>query len=313
MVLVAIAIVALWLGYPRDKAATANESLRVSTEERVTAQDTNPSIAGNPGKPLSENLPEQGDITVLPADISAEPEEPVANQNCQALEQALQSHPARDQFQDWYQKELSADLHDSYYQRLSMEELLQEAQAADIHAMRMLAEKYLRYALFQRYDQPDKQQQSTVLDRSALAQARYWAEQAALHGYGGAFLQLAEMYFVDWKDAERQLAPEQREADLDEQVNDTQLMVRAYLQLSIDVMPDLFDLLYPLREQLGNDKLSTEQLTRFNEMYPTLRSEWREKRAMLGLPAELEFNIPVEVEQYIQLLNREVSCANNSQ
>ncbi len=200
MTLIGVAIVVLWLVYPGDEAATATESLPVSTEKRVTAPDT---ASPHTGKPLAGIQPEQEDIAVLPADISAEPEEPVANQNCQALERALQSHPARDQFQDWYHQELSADLHDSYYQRLSMEELLQQAQAADVSAMRLLAEKYLRYARFQRYDEPVELQQNAVLDRSALAQARYWAEQAALHGYGGAFLLLAKMYFVELEDFNR--------------------------------------------------------------------------------------------------------------
>tara|TARA_R110002126_G_scaffold119373_4_gene260215 strand:+ start:4300 stop:5244 length:945 start_codon:yes stop_codon:yes gene_type:complete len=311
MALVAIAIVALWLGYPRDKAATADESLRVSTEERVTAQLTNPSIAGDTGKPLSKNLPQQGDSATLHTDVSPELTDTSADQNCQALEQALQSHPAKDQFQDWYQKELSADLHDSYYQRLSMEELLQQAQGADVSAMRLLAEKYLRYARFQRYDEPVELQQSAVLDRSALAQARYWAEQAALHGYGGAFMLVAKMYFVELEDFNRQVKSEQRQDALAEQINDTKLMIRAYLSLSVELMPQLYDFLYPVRIQLQQSPVPVENRALFDDIFQNLFQEWQQKRALMGVAPELEFFIPAEVESYIQLENKLYKC--NSQ
>ena len=306
-----VVIVVLRMVYPGDKAATATESLRVSSEKRVTAPDVVPPNTGDTGKPLAANPPEQENMAVLRADISAKPEQPIVNQNCQTLLQALQNHPARDQFQDWYQQELSADLHDSYYQRLSMEELLQQAQAADIHAMRMLAEKYFRYARFQRYDQPVEQQQQAVLDRSALAQARYWAEQAALHGYGGAFMLLAGMYFVELEDFNRRLISAQQQQALAEQINDTELMIRAYLSLSIEVMPQLHDLLYPVRHHLQQSPLPAEDRALFDDIFQNLFQEWQYKRALLGLAPELEFFMPAEVESYIQLENELHKC--NSQ
>ncbi|SNY52892.1 hypothetical protein SAMN06297280_2247 [Arsukibacterium tuosuense] len=309
-VAIAIAIVALWLLHPRDKALTATESLPLSTEQRVPARDTAPVIAGHTGKPLAESPTEQDDNATLLADVSPELTETAASQKCQALEQALANHPASEQVKGWYHKELSADLHDSYYQRLSMDELLQQAQAADISAMRMLAEKYLRYARFQRYDRPVEPPQNAVLDRSALAQARYWAEQAALHGYGGAFMLLAEMYFLELEDLNRQLTSAQQQHTLADQIIDTELLMRAYLSLSVEVMPQLHDFLYPVRVQLQQSPVPAESRELFDDIFQNLLQEWQHKRALMGLAPELEFFIPAEVESYIQLENQLHNCNN---
>ncbi|WP_214001146.1 hypothetical protein [Arsukibacterium sp.] len=312
IVLVVIVIVAMWYGYSADNILTDAEQKQPSHELKKNVTEITTTSITPPDGQLTENKNEGGHSPVLSS--SSKPVEiTYSEQNCIDIAERVKNHSGRTAFLHWYRQELEAELDNSYYQTLSIDQLVEQAQAADVLAMRMLAERYLTYARYQHFSKPAAQHFSERLDRSALAQARYWAEQAALHGYGGAFMSLLAMsYMVELEDINRQLEANPAQVEiLHDQQTDVALNAQAYLTLSVELMPQLHEFLLPLRTQLSKTELSTEEQARFDEIYPKLRSEWRGKRALLGLPAELEFNIPVEVEQYIQLENELHNC--NSQ
>ena len=313
IVLLVIVIVAMWYGYSADNILTDAEQKQPSYELKKNVTEITTTSIDPPKVQLSEKKNEGGHSPVL-LSSSMPVEITYTEQNCVDIAERVKNHSGRTAFLHWYRQELDAELDNSYYQTLSIDQLVEQAQAADVLAMRMLAERYLTYARYQHFSKPATQHVSERLDRSALGQARYWAEQAALNGYGGAFVSLLAMsYMVELEDINRKLAANPAQVEiLHDQQTDVALNAQAYLTLSVEVMPQLQEFLLPLRMQLSKSELSTEEQARFDEIYPKLTSEWRDKRALLGLPAELEFNIPVEVEQYIQLLNSEVSCANGS-
>ena len=301
-----IAVVVLYVCYWPDQPTADRKPQRAELDTVATSANN-----------LSErDRKRQHPATGSSAELSpAQPVEtaPAPPKNCEIFANQLNNHPAREQFIIWLEQELSADLRNSYYQGLKMDELLHQAQAADVNAMRMLAEKYLNYAEFQQYKTPAQQQTSIQLDHSALAQGRYWAEQAALHGYGGAFMSLlVRSYLIELLDLNRQLtASPQHAAAITDQITDTEILLLAYGHLSLEVMPQLANMNYPLRMQLQQEVLSAEESARFDEIYPNLLQEWRSKRAMLGQPAELNYVVPAEFEQFIQLQNADISCARN--
>ncbi|HEX5792154.1 MAG TPA: hypothetical protein VFY01_02685 [Rheinheimera sp.] len=233
---------------------------------------------------------------------------------CEDIQQQINTHPAAEEYQH-FQQGLSPELIDSYYEQLSMEELLTEAQAANVAAMLMLSRKHLWYAQFQSYNKPDKDLFAERLkDRSALAQSRYWNEQAGLHGYIGAFFGFAFTYNIELSELKQQLteSPE-LESEISEQIKELEYLMAAYMQLALDVMPQLTDILYPLQmhiQQLqagGASGLAFNQ-QEYEQIYQNVYAQWREKRAQLGLPSQFEFSLTPGITHLMKLEKQMFSC-----
>ena len=195
-----------------------------------------------------------------------------------------------------------------------MEELLAEAQAANVTAMRMLARKHLWYAEFQSYDRPEKDISKGKLNRSALAQARYWNEQAGLHGYVGSFFSFSVIYHTELTALQQQLtdAPE-LESEISNQIKELKYLMAAYMQLALDVMPQLTDMLYPLQihlQQLQADGVNGQAYDQqeYEQIYQNVYAQWHDKRAQLGLPPQFEFLLTRGIEQLMKLEKQMFSC-----
>ena len=251
---------------------------------------------------------------VMANDISSDSAQQSAQVECEDIQQQINSHPAAEEFRQFNQS-LSSELIDSYYEQLNMDELLAEARTANVSAMRMLSEKYLRYAQFQSYSKPDKSLfDERLKDRSALAQSRYWNEQAGLHGYVGAFLGFAFTYSIEISELTRQLneSPELSN-ELAVQIRDLEYQLAAYMQLAFDVMPQLSDILLPLEMQIkqlqagGASGLPFEP-QEYEQIYRDLYAQWQYKRAQLGLPPQFEFALTPGVRQLMALEKQLYNC-----
>lgn len=233
---------------------------------------------------------------------------------CEDIQQQINSHPGVEEYHQ-FQQGLSAGLIDSYYEQLSMEELLTEAQAANVTAMRMLSRKHLWYAQFQSYNRPDKDLFSEKLkDRSALAKSRYWNEQAGLHGYVGAFFGFAFTYNIELSELKQQLtdSPE-HDSEISEQIRELEYLMAAYMQLALNVMPQLTDILYPLQMliqqlQAGGASGQVYDQREYEQIYQNVYVQWLDKRAQLGLPPQFEFPLTQDIEQLMKLEKQMFSC-----
>ena len=251
---------------------------------------------------------------VMANDIPSDSAQQSVQVECEDIQQQINTHPAAEEFRQFNQS-LSSELIDSYYEQLNMDELLAEARTANVSAMRMLSEKYLRYAQFQSYSKPDKSLfDERLKDRSALAQSRYWNEQAGLHGYVGAFLGFAFTYSIEISELTRQLneSPELSN-ELAVQIRDLEYQLAAYMQLAFDVMPQLSDILLPLEMQIkqlqagGASGLPFEP-QEYEQIYRDLYAQWQYKRAQLGLSPQFEFALTPGVRQLMALEKQLYNC-----
>lgn len=271
---------------------------------------------------VTDDVAEHGEAPVTPAndepalanDISFDSAQQSVQVECEDIQQQINSHPAAEEFRQFNQS-LSSELIDSYYEQLNMDELLAEAQTANVSAMRMLSEKYLRYAQFQSYSEPDKNLfDERLKDRSALAQSRYWNEQAGLHGYVGAFFGFAFTYSIEISELTQQLneSPE-LESELAVQIRDLEYQLAAHMQLAFDVMPQLTDILLPLEMKIkhwqagGASGLPFEP-QEYEQRYQDLYAQWQYKRAQLGLPPQFEFSLTPGVRQLMALEKQLYNC-----
>lgn len=304
----ALAVIgAVWFGY--DKAVVVDATGAIEDKSVSATEISTKALSSVVTKPAEQSQALAG-VRLAETDNLTQ----LTSSACEALKQQIDSHPSSDEYQQFLQQ-LSSGLIDSYYEQLSMEELMAEAQAANVTAMRMLSRKYLWYAEFQSYDRPGKNQFSDGLkDRSALAQSRYWNEQAGLHGYGGAFLFFAHSYNIELSALRQQLADSpQNETELSEQIRELEYLMTAHLQLAFDVMPQLTDLLFPLQEiiqkmrELGVSNQSYDA-QEFEQVYQSIYTQWREKRAQLGLAPQIEFAVSSGIRQLMKMEKQMSGC-----
>lgn len=296
-----------WLLY---SGQTAKPSLSVSHPEPEPAVSTVEVSATTAAEPISDGVEhhqplaelteqQQGSAVAAATDKSA----------CAALSKQIDTHPLFKDFIAW-NEQVSPNITHTLHDERSMDQLMLEAQAGDVLAMRTLSRNYRWYALYGHYSTPDASQEvNPDIDTSALAKARYWMEQAGLHGYAGAFFQLAT-----FTQAETQVLIQAEKSgrlskdEFAERMEENDLRTLTYFRLALQMMPNMRDHLYALELMLPKQALPEPRQKLFDDMYQQLEREWRSKRELLGLPAELDIAVPAEFAELVQLNKAKMQC-----
>lgn len=180
--------------------------------------------------------------------------------------------------------------HENYFNKA---ELTEQAHAGNAYAMLLLGQNYLWHVENESFYAPIiRPQELPKLDNKkrpynvkTMVKARFWLEQAVLHGMVGGFQDLSNSYIREWGYVTKQKSTDEDKA--------TKLMVTsyAYRQLMVWLLPGFYD----------NDLLRPIVPPEFQESFTVivneLKAKWRKDRLAMGFEVQLNVEIPPELEQ----------------
>ncbi|MCJ8274039.1 MAG: hypothetical protein MJK04_32150, partial [Psychrosphaera sp.] len=161
--------------------------------------------------------------------------------------------------------------------------LTEQAHAGNAFAMLLLGQNYLWHvenescqAPFLRPQElPQLDNKKRPYDVKTMAKARFWLEQAVLHGMVGGFQDLSNSYIREWG-----YVSKQKSADEDKT---TKLMVTsyAYRQLMVWLLPSFYD------NEVLRPKVPPEYQESFAVIVNELKGKWSKDRLAMGFEVQL--------------------------
>lgn len=278
VVLVFILLILLVLNWPADPS-NQSSSQPLLAQRRITDDVKSLSLTA-----------------LIPVDMSVnntEPAAPAKNPSKDCMPQAeYSSSPALATLENWFLEHIGIGLiaNENY---LNKAELTEQAHAGNAYAMLLLGQNYLWHVknasfyspIIRPMELPKLDDKERPYDVKTMVKARFWLEQAALHGMVGGLDDLGMSYA-----SEMRYMAKQKAVDEDKKII-LSLTTVAYRELMDWLLPDFY----------GNDVLGSTVPPEYQEsliaIVNELKAKWRKDRLALGFEVQLNIEVPPELEQ----------------
>jgi hypothetical protein len=101
-------------------------------------------------------------------------------------------------------------------------------------------------------------------------------------------------------------------AAIEAAVADLHILMHANIALGLKVVPMFGELAPHLEAYLHNAERTAEQQQQFEYSFNALYQRWQTQRTERGLPVRIEFDIPVEVLQWVGHNKAYINCITNA-